>query len=171
MAERRRKTATTQAVQAAVEGVLVDDPRKVEFKSQTFLMAETIGLMPLLKFAHASSRGIDSNDIEGLVALYEMIRDCIDQERPKVKQTDEATGETKTVELPSEWERFQQHAIDTKAEAEDLMSLVQVVISRIAARPTQPPGDSSAGRPAISASSKASSSSQVLEGMVSPEDL
>ena len=134
MAERRPgrpRKATTHSVQAAVEGVplpaegeIVGDGRKVEFLGATFRMADRIGLMPLLRFAHASSKGLDSTDMEGLVALYDMIHDCIDVE---------------------EWDRFQRHAIDTKAEADDLMAMVQKVIETLTARPTTRPGDSSAG--------------------------
>lgn len=152
MAERKpaRRKASTQTVQAAVEGVEVIDSRKVEFMGSAFRMADSIGLMPLLKFAHASAQGLDSNDMEGLAALYEMIHDCIHAD---------------------EWKRFERHAIETKAEAEDLMSLVQKVIEAISARPSLPPGDSSAGRRTTSANSKASSSSPVMDGMVSPADL
>lgn len=144
---RKRAKATTQSVQAAVEGVEVDDGRKVEFMGSAFRMADSIGLMPLLKFAHASAQGLDSTDMEGLAALYEMIHDCIHDD---------------------EWQRFERHAIDTKAEAEDLMSLVQKVIEALSARPSRPPGDSSAGRRPTSGNSKALSPALAK---LSPEDL
>jgi hypothetical protein len=121
--------------------------RKVEFMGSTFRMADSIGLMPLLKFAHASSRGLDSMDMAGLAALYSMIQDSIHAD---------------------EWPRFEQHAIDTKAEAEDLMKLVQKVIEALAARPTSPPGSSSAGRQPMLQNLKDPS---LIEGMVSPEDV
>lgn len=168
MAERRNRPAktagrkpTTHDVQAAVEGVveageIVGDGRKVEFMGREFRMAASIGLMPLLKFAHASSKGLDSTDMEGLAALYSMIKDCIDD---------------------SEWAAFERHAMDTKAEADDLMGLVQKCIEAITARPTVPPGDSSAGRPGTLRNSRANSSTagtgrpELEEGMVSVADL
>jgi len=149
-ATKKATRTTTQTVQAAVEGVEIVDRRKVEFMGSTFRMADSIGLMPLLKFAHASSRGLDSTDMAGLAALYSMIQDCI---------------------AADEWPRFEQHAIDTKAEADDLMTLVRKVIETLSARPTLPPGDSSAGRPTTSENSKDSSSSPATDGMVSPADL
>lgn len=151
------RKATTHDVQAAVEGVageVVGDGRKVEFMGREFRMAASIGLMPLLKFAHASSKGLDSTDMEGLAALYSMIKDCIDD---------------------SEWAAFERHAMDTKAEADDLMGLVQRCIETITARPTVPPGDSSDGRPNTSRNSKGNSSTAgtrpALEGMVTVKDL
>lgn len=123
---KRARALTTQDVQAAVEGVgpavgeIVGDARKVEFKGRAFRMAESIGLMPLLKFAHAQAQGIDANDMEGLVALYAVIRDCIDE---------------------TEFAAFERHAMDTKAEGDELMALVQQCVSAISARPTLPPGD------------------------------
>lgn len=146
MAERKtraRPRATTHTVQAAVEAVeieqgdIVGDGRKVELNGATFRMSAHIGLMPLLKFANASAKGLDSTDMEGMVALYDMIRDCIDAD---------------------EWPRFERHAIDTKAEADDLMAVVKTVIEALTARPSTPPGDSPAGRRSTSANSKGSSS-------------
>lgn len=162
----RKATApTTQSVQAAVEGVVEGDG-KVEFMGEHFKMAEKIGLMPLLKFAHASSKGVDSTDMEGLSALYAMINDCIDQTKPMEEKLNPVSGLTEMVPIgPSEWDRFEAHAIEQKAEADDLMSLVQRVIEALAARPTRPPGDSSAGRQTTSANSKASSSSRVTQAM------
>lgn len=161
-----QSAVSTQDIQADVEGVPVDDDsRKVEFMGETFLMAESVGLMPLLKFAHASSGGLDSTDMRGLAAMYAMISDCIDQTQPEEGQ--------------SEWQRFEQHAIEAKAQAEDLMKLVQVVIERLAARPSQPPGDSSAGRPKTSQNLRALPSLpgtqypglEGMDGMMSVQDL
>lgn len=176
----RPRKATTQTVQSAVEGVVIDDEDKVEFKGEYFLMAKSIGLMPLLKFAHASAQGLDSNDMEGLAAMYSLISDCIDQTKPMEERPDPLSGEPKMVPVgPSEWERFERHAISAKADAEDLMKLVQTVIERLAARPTKRPGDSLAGPQTTSANSKASSSSrgipypglEGMEGMTSVADL
>lgn len=150
---KKARTLTTHDVQAAVEGVapavgeVVGDGRKVEFKGRAFRMADSIGLMPLLKFAHAQAQGIDANDMEGLVALYAVIRDCIDE---------------------SEFAAFERHCMDTKAEGDELMALVQECVAAIAARPTTPPGDSSAGRQPTSENSKVRS---LTAGMVSPDEL
>ncbi len=146
---------TVGEVQAAVEGVVLTDG-KVEFMGQMFTMSDKIGLMPLMKFAHSASKGIDSTDMEGLAALYSMVKDCIDDSDP------DANGNS------AEWRRFERHAIEQKAEADDLMKCVQKVIEVLAARPTRQPGDSSAGRPSISQSSKVDS---LTEGMVSVTEI
>lgn len=148
---RGRKNDPTHEVQAAVEGVVLNDG-KVEFMGAHFQMSDRIGLMPLMKFAYSASKGIDSTDMEGLAALYSMVKDCIDDSEP------DANGNS------AEWRRFERHAIEQKAEADDLMKCVQRVIEVLAARPTRRPGDSSAGPPSISPNSKASS---LTEGMVS----
>lgn len=136
---------STHEVQAAAEGVnlpaatgtdvdVVGGSLKVEFKGATFRIAERLGAMPLLKYANAASSGLDSESLEGLAAMYAMIRDCIDGD--------------------DEWRRFERHAIDTRADQAELMDVVTDVVKLLTARPTQPPGDSSAGRPETSANSK-----------------
>lgn len=143
-----RPAISAHEVQAEVEGVeIVGGGRKVTLAGQEFRMSERIGLMPLLRFAHASAKGVDSNDMQGLAAMYEVIRDCIDE---------------------SEWDRFQQHAIDTKAESEELLQVVSDVIEVLSARPTGSPSGSSNGRQQTSRSSKGSSPQTATppEGMV-----
>ena len=151
---RPRKAITTHEVQAEVEGVeIVGDGRKVSFMGQEFRMAEKIGLMPLLHLAVASKKGVDAGDMAGLVAMYEVLRDCIDQ---------------------SEWERFETHAVDTKADADDLQKVVGDVVEMLSARPTGSPSGSSAGRRPTSANSKGSSrptDTHPSDGMISVDSL
>lgn len=130
---------TTHEVQAAIEGAVLPsagDEGKVELLGQWFRMADDIGVMPQLAFAAAARDGIDASDIEGLASMYMLIRDCI---------------------ADDEWDRFQRHAIDAKAKAEDLMGVVATVVVAHAARPTPPSSGSSTGRRTTSASSKGSS--------------
>lgn len=143
---------STHDVQSAVEGVVVSPDGKVEFMGGYFGMSQSIGLMPLLQFAHAAKQGLDSGDMEGMAALYAVIRDCIDNERPQKDVDGELVDDG-----PSEWDRFQRHAVDHKAGGEELMAVVQKCITAISARPTTPPGDSSAGRRNTSPNSKVSS--------------
>lgn len=154
-----------QQVQAVAEGVEPDDGR-VEFLGARFRMSDRVGLMPLMKFSMTAKRGVQSDDLEGLAAMYALIRDCIDQTRPQKPVLDEhgqpvlKDGRPVTEDDgPSEWDRFEQHAIDIKAEAEDLFGVVSKVIEALSARPTRRPGVSSAGPQTTSASSKAISSS------------
>lgn len=90
---------------------------------RTFRIAPSIGLMPLLRFAHAAKAGMDTDDLEGMAALYDMIQDCVH---------------------PDDWDAFQSYSIMTKAEDEDLMEFVSAAMEIISARPRKPRGSSSA---------------------------
>lgn len=139
-----RRAITAHEVQASVEGAVVpevvDGAPKIELMGEQFRAADKIGMMPMLVFSHLSRKGADSSDPAGMDAIYCMIRDCIHEE---------------------EWDRFVQHAIDTKADGEDLLAVVSKVIELVSARPTKPPKGSSNGRRKTSANSKASSPSPV----------
>lgn len=157
---------TTQHTQAVAEGVVMeeDDPNLVEFMGRRFRLAEKIGLMPLLRFANASKAGLDSDDMEGLAALYTVIRDTIDQRRPPkldeqgVQLIDPISGEPEW-DGPSEWMKFEDHAINTQAEGEDLMDFVNRAMAVISARPRRRREISSGGSPQTSEKSRADSSS------------
>lgn len=111
---------------------------------RTFRIAHSVGLMPLLKFAHAAKVGLDSEDLEGMAALYTMIRDCVH---------------------PDDWETFQEYATECKADDEDLMGFVSAAMEIISARPRKRGGSSSATSPNTPVKSRASSS---LPGSVIP---
>ena len=134
----------TQSVQAAAEGVVEGD--WVEFLGQKFRLADKIGLMPMLAFANASKKGLDTDDMEGLAAMYSLIRSVI--YRPPLydehgqRQVDES-GKPQRDE--SEWERFSQLADDESAEGEDLMDFVSDAMAVVAARPRTPREISSDG--------------------------
>lgn len=156
------EVVNTHTVQAQVEGATVDGDdvvgggQRIDFMGESFRMAQSIGLMPLIRFAHSAKKGMSSDDMEGLAAMYAMIRDCID---------------------PADFPRFEEHATVMKAEADELFELVGNVIEVLAARPTKRPGGSSAGPETTSENSKATPSSQgtvpqhQLDGMVAVDTL
>lgn len=155
---------TVGDVQAATEGVQLDDSNSVELNGRRFKLAQSIGLMPLLKFAHAAKSGLTSDDMEGMSAMYTLLRCCID--RSQVQAVD---GEGKPVfdddgnpvwAGPSQWMLFEEHTIDTAADGEALSKVINQAIEAISSRPTSRPGGSSPSSGATSASSKGSSSSQ-----------
>lgn len=111
------------------------------FEGQSFALASKVGLMPLMKFAHIARQGVDANDMEGLVAIYDMLRNVIADE---------------------DWERFESHATTVRADGDDLMGLVQQAIQAISERPTERPSDSSDGPQTTSDSSAGDSSSRVI---------
>lgn len=143
---------TSQELQAAVEGVPFGD--SVEFLGERFKIADSVGLMPLMRFAYTAQRGTLSRDMEGLVAMYTLIRDCLADEK--------------------EWQRFQDHASAKKADEDQLLEFVSDTIELLTARPTQRPSDSSAGPLPTSGSSTESSSSPDTQdgpGLVLVSDL
>ena len=126
--------ASPSDLQAAVEGVPVGD--RVTFMDEQYRVAEKVGLMPLMRFAHAARKGANADDMEGLAAIYDMLRDCIH---------------------PGDWDRFEADATTKKAEGDDLLPVVTQTIELLTARPTQRPSDSSAGPSKTSESSTGSS--------------
>lgn len=157
--KRAPEIESTHTVQATVEGVDLSvvggdvtdtGPReacakctevdcacpRVEFMGGTYRISDRIGLMPLLKFAHAAASGVDSKSLEGMSAQYAMIRDCIDSD---------------------DWPRFERDAIDKKAGPMELDKVTADVVTMLTARPTSPPSDSSPGRQSTSDTSKVSS--------------
>ena len=159
-----RAPTTTHNIQSVVEGAVeLDNDNSIEFLGERFRLAESIGLMPLLAFAAASKKGLDSSDMDGLAAMYAMIRDCLDQTRTPAM--DPNTGEplvdsdgSPQYDGPSEWMRFEQHCYDTKADGEDLMGFISQAISVVSARPRKPrPTSSDGSRPTLQKSKVVSS--------------
>lgn len=172
--------ADTQAVQGEVEGApALDDTNSIEFLGERFRLAPNVGLMPLMRFANASKKGLDSDDFEGMAAMYAMIRGIIDRPpllEPDRIEVDAEQGEKVWVPNPragdqrrdeggqrlyddSEWNRFVEHAENEHAEGDDLMELVGKAMGVISARPKKRRAVSSGPSPSTSPSSRESSSS------------
>lgn len=155
---------TTHEVQALSEGVVeLDDTNSIEFLGKRFGLADNIGLMPLLKFAHAAKAGLTSDDMEGLTAMYLLIRSCLDRSQAQAVDGDgkpvfDDTG-APVWAGPSQWDLFEAHAIETNADGEDLSAFINQAVTVVSARPRKRRGDSSASSPRTSPNSKESSSS------------
>lgn len=143
--------------------------RRVEFMGKEFAIASKIGLMPLMRFAHAAKSGLDSDDMEGMAAMYDMLRQCIADEAVFVFQGRQITR-AEANDLPPEaatavevfggWDEFEAHA--TRERADDpgeLFGVVQRVMTILTERPTSRPSDSSAGPQQTAPTSAADSSS------------
>jgi hypothetical protein len=115
---------------------------EIEFEGERFGMAEAIGAMPLMRFAKVAKSGADSNNMDGLVAMYDLLEQCI---------------------APSEWVRFQAHADKTRADGEKLMGVVGKVFEALSERPTGRPSDSSGGPKSTKRNSAGGSSSKVIK--------
>lgn len=99
-----------------VEGEVVGKKEydTVKLKDKEFRLAESIGAMPMLKWAAAADLGAD--DPRGLAAIYAMLQDTI---------------------LTDDWSAFEQHATLSKADAEELLDVVSKGLEVISGRPTK----------------------------------
>jgi hypothetical protein len=149
-----RDLAEVQAIVAAKEakdpgtgkeGVIATGD-KVELVGQSFRIAREIGLMPLLKFASAAD--VDVQDSRALAAMYALLRDCIYAGEPGCGEcaSCQAGNEKACTSYDAgDWSAFEEHAMVTKADADDLMGVVTKVLEVVSGRPTEQPAGSSAG--------------------------
>lgn len=98
---------------------------EVEAFGDRFRVAERVGLMPLMRFAHLADAGVDSEDMSALAAMYDLLEQCF---------------------LAEDWARFQRAATKARADGEALMGVVKEAIQVISERPTSPPSDSLDGQ-------------------------
>lgn len=137
-----------------------DAARYVEFLDRRFRIADRIGLMPLLKFSAFADVAV--NDPRALGAMYAMLRDCIHPGHPGCGECDDCKNGAEQA-CPAwdrgDWQAFEDHAMVTKATAEDLLDVISKVMELIAGRPTKPSGSSSPGPRRISGGSTGRSSS------------
>lgn len=113
----------------------------VALAGERFHIAERIGGLPIMRFAKAARQGVDSDDMAGMAALYDLLEQCIH---------------------PDDWARFEAHADRERADGEQLVQVVAEVLQLVAARPTGRSSDSSAGPPTTGPSSTGRSSERVI---------
>ena len=118
-----------------------DDRLTYTFHGETLHLPERVGLMPLLRFAHAAQSGLDTADFEGMAAMYDMLRDCFDNEATVVNRADGLT-----VRTAGSWDRFIDLSTRHKSGEDELLQVVQDVIELLTARPTRRPSSSPGGR-------------------------
>lgn len=126
---------------AVVTAVELADEDSIVFEGERFRIADKIGLMPLMRFAKVAKAGVDSNEMEGLAAMFDLLQQCVH---------------------PDEWVRFEQHANDTRADGDSLMMVTQDVMTKLSERPTKRPADTSDGSSTTSPNSTDDSSLRVV---------
>lgn len=160
-----RELAVVQARAAQAEGakiaqgVVIDEGDKVELLGKHFRIAEKIGLMPLLKFASASD--MSTEDPRALSAIYSMLKDCIYEGSPGCGECKECKAGNETTCKSydkGDWGAFELHAMDTKADADELLDVITKTLEIVSGRPTKQPAGSSAGRRTTRRGSTANSS-------------
>jgi hypothetical protein len=146
-----------------LSGEVIPSTRVITLAGQEFRVAEKVGLMPLLKFSHAAN--LRTDDSRAYIALYEILRDVImEAEDP----CGECAGCKEAGTSPmardcafadeGDWDRFEDHAVACKADADELLDVVEQAIKVISARPTGSPSSSPDGSRKTSAKSTGSSS-------------
>lgn len=124
-----RELAVVQAAAVRADGGEISDgavigAEKVELLGRSFRLADATGIMPLMKFSAAADL-TTADGSKALAAMYALLRDLIHAD---------------------DWAAFENHAIDTKAEAEDVFDVMNKAMEIVAGRPTKPAAGSSAGR-------------------------
>jgi hypothetical protein len=171
----------------------VEDPfDRVTLRDRTFRVAEEIGFMPLLKFSNAAE--INLGDPRAMSAMYAVLRDCIYPGTPACGECEICVpppcGKCEGCAAPTpegeeprcylegaevdttrckaydagDWPAFEQHAIDTRAGADELFDVINETFEVISGRPTQPPGRSSGGQRRTSGASTGTSSKRRAKG-------
>jgi hypothetical protein len=162
--------------------------RSVELKGKRFRIADKIGAMPLLKFSMFADMNIQ--DPRALGAMYTLLRDCIYSGSPACGTCEQCNpapcgqcrgcnpddgrearcwqntaDETACAQYKSgDWAAFEEHAMTSKADADELMDVVTKVMELVSGRPTEPPGTSSSGPRTTSGRSTGSSSGRRAKG-------
>ena len=104
----------------------------VDFFGESFRLVDEPSEWAMLEFASIAG-GTDSSELAGLAAIMRLLEASVDE---------------------ADWERFKTVARKNKAKIErDLMPVVVAVFQGETERPTPPPSDSSAGRPATAPNS------------------
>lgn len=117
------------------------DARHVTFCGESFDLTDTTGAMPWMRYAKAAQAGVDTDSMEGLALIYDLLKASIVDER---------------------WARFEQLAIDNRSTNDQMWEVMVRVLEVVAERPTQRPSDSSGGPTETPDTSEADSSLRVI---------
>jgi hypothetical protein len=124
---------------APKSGMVTGSLDKVTLLGKEFRIADRIGLMPLLKFS--SSADVDTTDPRALSAMYTLLRDCIYEGSPACGECDQCEADQETACKSydrGDWAAFEEHAMLSKADAEELLDVVAKVLELVSGRPTKP---------------------------------
>jgi len=86
----------------------------VDFKGEKFHVAESIGAMALISWGKAAD--LEESGNEALIAVYDMLEDVIHE---------------------AEFKRFKKTALKSKANMEDLMTLLSAAMELVTGNPTE----------------------------------
>lgn len=112
-------------------------PDTFGFFGETFAIADEISPLPLMKFAAAAESGLESDTMEGLAAMYELLRSCLAAE-PHV---DPETGRV----IAHGWPRLERLVVEQRIDSGELLRLCAALIEADTGRPTERPSFSQDG--------------------------
>lgn len=167
-------------LQASTEGVALTG--ELEFMGETFRLSERVGLMPMLKFAHTAAKGVEADDMEGMAAMYAIIRAVVWKGEPPCGECEACAAAVKAAPdgaLPDavldcpyfeagDWARFETAAINNDAGGNELLEFVGDAMQQIAARPTSARSGSSSPARRASRKSKRTSQAGSVPGRIVP---
>jgi hypothetical protein len=122
----------------------------ISWEGATFRLAPKVGMMPLLTFAKLAEGGADTEDMEALAAMHDLIQQCVAEE---------------------DWARFKYHATKIRAQEEEFMAFVQGAIQTLSKDRTGKPSGSPAGQPQTSGKSEEDLHSRVAARLDGRPDL
>jgi hypothetical protein len=111
------------------------------FFGKQFALADRIGSMPFMKYAAAADSGLDSAEMSGQAAMYDLIRQCL---TPEPVLADDGSV------IAEGWPAFERLCIDKKVRGPDLLGLVAKLMQAMTGKASRQPSDSPTSEPATS---------------------
>lgn len=125
--------------------------KTIEFYGETFSLTSQVSEVALMEFAEAASDGADGDTMEGLAAMWRLVKECV---------------------VPEDLKRFRAVARRERATSADLAQVLEAAFSdEVAERPTQRPSASSDGPLRIGRKSESISDDKVSAAAPGRPDL
>jgi len=140
--------------------------RTIEWNGDTYRIADKVGLAPLIRFAHVAKQGTDANDMEGLVAIHDLLEQCF-AEKPYCSACgvsdppEDCCPDRKVVD--SEFDRWLDAATVARSGEDEMLEVVGLVVQALSARPTGQPSALPPGPPNTKPNTGADSVSQRVQ--------
>lgn len=124
----------------------------VEFKGETYRIAEKVGLAPLIRFGKLAKMGDDSADMTSLAIMYDLLDQCFASTCSACGSWDQAALLTrdaaaacceKREPVTVEFDRFMDTATAQRWDHEEILEVVGKVLEALADRPPSRPSASS----------------------------
>jgi hypothetical protein len=108
----------------------------IEDDGVRFRVAESVGFWPLAMYAKVASDGVDSETLDGFVAIFDLMRDLLH---------------------PDDFHRFGEHVSRRKYKGDKILEIMADAMSVVSARPSESPPASPGGAATTSPNSNGTS--------------